>query len=107
IAAVIDAVPPAVEARFVICTNLQRLDDDILAIFDRDDVAISTSLDGPLALHARQRQGDTPAAERFHANLRLLLARYGPGKISALPTIDPHAPPDADALIDSFARLGF
>src|SRR5690606_10431810 len=24
-----------------------------------------------------------------------------------LPTIDPHAPPDADALIDSFARLGF
>lgn len=107
IAAVIEAVPSAVEARFVICTNLQRIDDDILALFDRDDVMISTSLDGPLALHARQRQGDTPAAERFHANLRMLLARYGPGKISALPTIDPQAPPDADALIDSFARLGF
>ena len=106
IAAVMDAVPSSVEARFVVCTNLQQLDEDILRLFDRDDVAISTSLDGPLAVHARQRQGNTSAAERFHANLRRLLDRYGPGKISALPTIDPRSPPDADGLIDSYADLG-
>ena len=35
-----------------------------------------------------------------------MMARYGPRKVSALPTVDPGAPPDIDALIDSYAGLG-
>ena len=53
--AVIDAVPEGVEPSFVICSNLQVLDETVLALFDRPDVSISTSLDGPADLHARQR----------------------------------------------------
>jgi His-Xaa-Ser system radical SAM maturase HxsB len=106
IKAVIDAVPAGIQAQFIICTNLQTLDDATLALFDRDDVHISTSLDGPITVHARQRQGDAGEAEGFHANLRTLLSRYGPGKISALPTINPLSPPDPEQLIDSFAELG-
>ncbi|WP_245836825.1 radical SAM protein [Sphingopyxis indica] len=106
IRAVIDAVPAEIQAQFIICTNLQTLNDEAMALFDRDDVQISTSLDGPLAVHSRQRQVDAGEAKGFHANLRTLLARYGPGKISALPTINPLSPPDPEQLIDSFAELG-
>ncbi|WP_236643606.1 His-Xaa-Ser system radical SAM maturase HxsB [Flavisphingopyxis soli] len=106
IEAVINAVPPATTASFVICTNLQIINDGILAIFDRPDVLISTSLDGPEELHSKQRQGDAVRAREFHKNLNWLIDRYGPGKISALPTINPQALPDPDALIDAYSSLG-
>jgi His-Xaa-Ser system radical SAM maturase HxsB len=107
IEAVLNAVPKDVDASFVICTNLQEVDERVLAVFDRPDVSISTSLDGPISLHARQRQGSERRAERFAANLELLLSRYGPEKISALPTIDPSCPPEPDELIEAFAAYGF
>lgn len=75
IAKVIAAVPPGINAQLVICTNLQAIDDPILAIFDRDDVLVSTSLDGPLELHARQRS-DTEQTRRFESNFKFLLDRY-------------------------------
>lgn len=104
---VINAIPEGVDATFVVCTNLQLIDDQIIAIFDRPDVFISTSLDGPLELHSRQRQFSDAKTERFFSNLTFLLDRYGPAKISALPTVDPKSPPDADELIDAFAIRGF
>jgi len=88
--------------QFVICTNLQQLDDTILALFDRDDLYISTSLDGDTLTHQRQRTATAERTERFLANLRLVIDRYGPRKVSALPTIDAANPPDADTLIDAY-----
>jgi His-Xaa-Ser system radical SAM maturase HxsB len=105
IRAVIDAVPDGVNATFVICTNLQHVDDDVLALFDRGDVQISTSLDGAAEVHGRQRLGST-SADPFLGTLDRLLARYGHGKISALPTVDPASPPDVDGLIDAYASRG-
>lgn len=102
--AVIERAERFAHRQFVVCTNLQRLDDEILAIFDRDDVCISTSLDGDAAVHGRNRTGEgTP---QFLANLALVIQRYGPHKVSALPTIDPTAPPDVDTLIDAYAAFG-
>src|SRR5262245_6578436 len=40
---------------FVIATNLANLDDDMLAFCAEHDIAISTSLDGPQALHDANR----------------------------------------------------
>lgn len=94
------------QREFVICTNLQRLDDDILALLDHPDVFISTSLDGSPDVHSRNRTGSAQATDRFFDNLATVVARYGPKKIAALPTIDPAAPPDIDALIDSYNRHG-
>jgi His-Xaa-Ser system radical SAM maturase HxsB len=91
---------------FVICTNLQELSPEILDLFDRSDLYISTSLDGDAATHGRNRTGGEAATGGFFANLRLVLDRYGPGKVSALPTVDPASPPDCDALIDAYAGLG-
>lgn len=93
-------------AEFVVCTNLQHLDAEILAILDRPDVFVSTSLDGDAATHSRNRTGKPEVTDAFLANLRMLVDRHGPRKVSALPTIDPSLPPEPDDLIDAYAALG-
>lgn len=105
IRAVIDAVPEEVDASFVVCTNLQNIDDEILELFDRDDVSISTSLDGPSDVHTRQR-GPQEISGKFAANLEYVVKRYGPEKVSALPTIDPLSPPEPQELVEAFAGQG-
>jgi His-Xaa-Ser system radical SAM maturase HxsB len=106
IRAVIERCERFADRQFVICTNLHELSDEILALFDREDLYISTSLDGDAATHGRNRTGGDAPTSHFLANLERVIARYGPGKVSALPTINPAAPPDIDALIDSYARRG-
>lgn len=106
IRAVIDRCTQFDECQFVICTNLQRIDAEVWALFDRDDVYISTSLDGDAATHRRNRTSDAHNTDAFLSNLTAVLARYGPTKVSALPTIDAAAPPDPDVLIDTYAELG-
>lgn len=93
-------------AEFVVCTNLQSIDEDTMAILDRPDVFVSTSLDGDAVTHSSNRTGGSEATEAFHANLRMLIDRYGPTKVSALPTVDPASPPEIDALIDAYADIG-
>lgn len=106
IRAVMDRCARFAECEFVICTNLQRLDADILAIFDRPDVFVSTSLDGDALTHGRNRTGGAVPTSAFLANLRLVVDRYGPGKVSALPTIDPDDPPAIDDLVDAYVGHG-
>lgn len=106
IRAVIERCARFEQVEFVVCTNLQHVDDEILAIFDRPDVFISTSLDGDAATHSRNRTGTFEITNAFFANLRLLTDRHGPQKISALPTIDPTSPPEIDDLIDAYVTLG-
>lgn len=106
IRAVIDRCARFARREFVICTNLQRLDDEILAIFDAPEVFISTSLDGDTATHGRNRTQSDEGTADFLANLEMVIARYGPKKVSALPTVDPDNPPSADELIDAYARHG-
>ncbi|WP_066793510.1 His-Xaa-Ser system radical SAM maturase HxsB [Sphingomonas soli] len=107
IRAVIERCERFEERQFVICTNLQRVDDEILALFERPDLYISTSLDGDALTHQRNRTATDSNTDLFLHNLKAVIDRYGPHKISALPTIDPTAPPDIDTLIDSYAGLGF
>ena len=104
--AVIDGCEHFAERQFVICTNLHELSDEILAIFDRPDVYISTSLDGDAATHGQNRTGDAVETSQFLRNLEAVIARYGPEKVSALPTINPRSPPVIDDLIDSYASRG-
>lgn len=106
IKAVIDAVPDRVNATFVICSNLQLIDNQVLRLLERPDVTISTSLDGPIELHGMQR-GNLQIAKAFRQNLESVIERYGSGKVSALPTINPEAPPDPASLIAAFDDFGF
>ena len=104
--AVIERCQRFSERQFVICTNLQAIDAEILALFDNPELFISTSLDGDKLTHQRHRTGTEGKTAAFLANLDFVLARYGPRKVSALPTIDPAAPPEVDTLIDSYGELG-
>ena len=106
IRAVIERCDRFEEKQFVICTNLQVITPEILALFDRDDLYISTSLDGDAATHRRNRTGTRAPTGAFFEKLQAMVLRYGSRKISALPTIDPAAPPAIDDLINSYAMFG-
>lgn len=93
--------------RFVVCSNLQTLNEGILAFLDSEDVLISTSLDGPHQVHTRNRTGDTALTEVFLSNLKQVIGRIGPGRISALPTIDIEEPPNPEDLIAAYEAFGF
>lgn len=92
------------ERQFVVCTNLHELSDEIFELFDGPELYISTSLDGDAETHGRNRTG--PGTGQFLENLAALIDRYGPEKVSALPTIDPTNPPPIDALLESYASRG-
>lgn len=94
-------------ARFVVCTNLQTLNDDILDFISSDDVFVSTSLDGPHLVHTRNRTSDSDLTKTFHQNLETVIKTVGPGRVSALPTIDLSHPPSPEDLIESYEKFGF
>ncbi len=106
IEAVIDACQHFDERQFVICTNLSRLDEDVLRLLENPEVLVSTSLDGSAATHRAQRTQSGDATDDFFANARTIVERFGPGKLSALPTIDQTNLPEPDELIDAYASLG-
>lgn len=93
-------------AEFVVCTNLQHVSSAAWTFLEAPDTFISTSLDGDEATHRRQRTHTTALTEAFIANLDLAIERFGPGKVSALPTIDIDHPPDMEHLITNFADRG-
>ncbi|MBZ9775976.1 His-Xaa-Ser system radical SAM maturase HxsB [Mesorhizobium sp. CO1-1-8] len=93
-------------SQFVVCTNLQRLGDREWTLLDQPDTFVSTSLDGSHETHTRQRTHDSQATDMFFGNLAEAVRRLGPGKVSALPTIDVDRPPDFEDLVDNFELHG-
>ncbi|TPK02204.1 His-Xaa-Ser system radical SAM maturase HxsB [Mesorhizobium sp. B2-5-9] len=93
-------------SQFVVCTNLQALEEREWAFLDADDTLMSTSLDGDRLTHERQRTHSSAVTDVFFRNLEAAVSRYPEGKISALPTVDVANPPDFDALLDNYERYG-
>ena len=93
-------------SQFVVCTNLQAVSPDAWAFLEADDTFVSTSLDGDIPRHQRQRTRDAETTSGFLANLDEALRRLGVGKVSALPTIDIDNPPDPISLIEAFEARG-
>lgn len=91
---------------FVICTNLSAVDDRILEVFARANVHVSTSLDGPVETHRANRTKSQPTTQAFLDNLANVIGRFGAGKVSALPTIDPANPPSVSGLLDVYESFG-
>lgn len=95
------------QAEFVVCTNLQDVSQQAWDFLSAPDTHISTSLDGDLDVHQRQRTISAEKTYEFTQNLGRALTLSGMGKVSALPTIDSANPPSPEALIDAFAKYGF
>lgn len=91
---------------FVICTNLQSISQEAYEFLSHADVTISTSFDGTQDLHKKQRMSSDEEMQGFLGNVRRFLAKYGPNKLSALPTLDPECLPSADELLDGYCEWG-
>ena len=72
---------------FVICSNLQKLDDDLLKIIEQKNVHLSCSLDGPAILHQKHRTKSNEITSEFYQNLKFIRSKFGESKISLLTTI--------------------
>lgn len=94
-------------SRFVVCTNLQDVSGAAWEFLSDPDTFISTSFDGTAATHTRQRTKTPEVTEKLLANIRFAMAKFGPDKISALPTIDVENPPEPTEIVADFAALGF
>lgn len=94
------------KSSFVVCSNFQIVDDRIWAFFADDDTHLSTSIDGDPSTHTAQRTFASELTNDFLGNVASFIERFGPDRVSALPTIDLHRPFDADALIDQYLQFG-
>lgn len=93
-------------SEFVVCTNLHEVDESAWRFLEDDDTFVSTSLDGDRVTHQRQRTITPIETNKFFSSLDQAISRLGPGKLSALPTIDVDCPPDVDDLIENFESRG-
>ena len=97
---------------FAIVTNLTDVDEALLEWLIKEDVHISTSLDGDASVHERNRPLANKASsyEAWHRGLeryRALCARAGqPSTISAIQTTTRHSLLSAKAIVDEYLRNG-
>jgi sulfatase maturation enzyme AslB (radical SAM superfamily) len=94
------------ETQFVICTNLTRLTPEIEEIIARDDVIVSTSIDGPLTVMTSNRTGADDVSRAVLNHFHHIVRTYGSDKVSALPTITDAIIDDPKALIDCYVECG-
>jgi sulfatase maturation enzyme AslB (radical SAM superfamily) len=96
------------EVAFVIATNLALLTDEMLAFFHEHDVFLSTSLDGPAALHDanRPRPGNDSHA-RAVEGIERARAVLGRDRVAALMTTTRLSLQSPEAIVDEYVRLGF
>jgi len=92
---------------FVIATNLALLDDEVLEFCGREDVYLSTSLDGPADLHnGNRRRPGQDSWEQTVAGIRRIQDSLGPDRVSALMTTTEASLDRAHDIIDAYADLG-
>lgn len=96
------------DLQFVIASNLSRLTDEVLAFCLEHGVLLSTSLDGPEALHNAQRPvrgGDSH--QRTIDAIRRARQVLGPDSVSALMTTTQASLERVEDIIDEYVRQGF
>jgi His-Xaa-Ser system radical SAM maturase HxsB len=94
--------------KFVVCTNLTVLTDEMLSFLKEHEVIVSTSLDGPASLHDRNRTlkgGESSVMLR--EGIRRARAELGTDMISALMTTSWQSLHQPEAIIDCYVENGF
>lgn len=94
--------------RFVVATTLHQLDDEMCSFFKAHKVFLSTSVDGPAALHNKNRPTPTRNAyERTIAGVELAQSTIGHDHVSALLTATKESLQQPEEIVDEYVRLGF
>jgi uncharacterized protein len=92
---------------YVIATNLALLDDEVLEFCAAHDVYISTSLDGPAALHNRNRpRPGNDSWERTIEGIRRVRETLGAHRVSALMTTTRDSLDQVTKIIDCYLEQG-
>jgi uncharacterized protein len=96
------------DVELVVTTNLALLDEEMLAFFARQQVFLSTSLDGPEELHNanRPRPGNDSYA-RTIAGLARAREVLGHDRVAALMTTTRRSLEMPEAIVDEYVRHGF
>ena len=95
------------KVEFVIASNLALLTDDILAFCKRNDVLLSTSLDGPADLHNRNRP--RPGGNSYELAVKGIKAAQsvlGADRVGALMTTTEASLDRVEEIIDEYIALG-
>lgn len=96
------------DLQFVIATTLSLLTDDVLDFCKQHNIALSSSLDGPMDLHnANRPRPGRDSHQRFEEGLNKARAALGYDQVSALMTTTDKSLPRARDIIDEYLRLGF
>lgn len=94
-----------ITAEFVICTNLNNLPARLMNLLERDDVYISTSIDGPPKVHTLNRTNDEDITENSLENYQKVSQMFGASKINALPTITDISSDSIRSVIDYYIEI--
>ena len=94
---------------FVVCTNLSDVNKDQLGYCKEHGINISTSLDGPQALHdlCRPMENGEGSYARLMAGLELAREIVGPDRISALMTATRASLGQFPRIVDEYVANGF
>lgn len=96
------------DVTFVVCTNSTVFTDEILDFFNRHDVIVSTSLDGPEFLHnANRPKSGTKSYQLVVDGINKARAYLGKDRVSALMTTTALSLQYPIEIIDSYIENGF
>lgn len=94
--------------RFVVCTNLTVLTDEMLQFLREHEVLVSTSLDGPASLHDRNRPVKGAESSRMlREGIERARAVLGADMVSALMTTSRQSLDHPEEIIDCYRENGF
>ena len=94
--------------RFVVASTLHQLNEEMCEFFRAHEVYLSTSVDGPAALHNRNRPLPTrDAYERTVRGINVARALMGAGAVAALTTVTRDSLDCPEEIVDEYVRLGF
>ena len=91
---------------YVLCTNSVHLTDEVITLCKQFNILISTSLDGPRALHNSNR-GKIDSYEKVVAGIALARQTLGEDKVSALMTTSVLALDYPKEIVDAYRENGF
>ncbi len=96
------------DLQFVVASTLSLLTDEVLDFAAEHNVYFSTSIDGPAALHDRQRpRPGHDGHARTTEGVRKVRARLGHDRVSALMTTTAASLSCGREIIDEYVRQGF
>lgn len=94
--------------RFVVTSTLHQLNEEMCAFFREHQVILSTSIDGPEALHNRNRPiPSRDSYQRTVTGISLAREQLGHDCVSALMTTTLASLSFPEAIVDEYVKLGF